>query len=124
MDLWGTTLTNSSVVLHSDNNAVVDIINSNTSKDPYLISWWLLLLKISSLVQSTYQAFTIQQLTVQSTYQAFTIQQLTSCLIIDLPLLDTVPSDGQQELSNPSSSTAALKGLQIGKFPAHYLQIH
>ena len=37
MDLWGTTLTNSSVVLHSDNIAVVHIINSNTSKDPNLM---------------------------------------------------------------------------------------
>ena len=37
MDLWGTTLTNSSVVFHSDNIAVVHIINSNTSKDPNLM---------------------------------------------------------------------------------------
>ena len=46
---------------------------------------------------------------MQSTYQAFTIQQLTSCLVTDLPLPDTVPSDGQRELSGPSSSTTALK---------------
>ena len=37
MDLWGTTLTNTSVVFHSDSIAVVHIINSITFKDPNLM---------------------------------------------------------------------------------------
>lgn len=37
MEMWGATLSNSSIVFHSDNNAVVHIINSNTSKDPNLM---------------------------------------------------------------------------------------
>ena len=37
MDLWGTTLTNSALLFHPDNIAVVHIINSNTSKDANLM---------------------------------------------------------------------------------------
>lgn len=37
MEMWGATLSNSSIVFHSDNSAVVHIINKNTSKDPNLM---------------------------------------------------------------------------------------
>ena len=37
MELWGEELSNTSVVLHSDNCAVVHVINKNSSKDPNLM---------------------------------------------------------------------------------------
>jgi hypothetical protein len=38
LDLWCHRLTNSTVVLHSDNSAVVHVINNNTSKDSHLMT--------------------------------------------------------------------------------------
>lgn len=37
LEMWSSTLKNSTIVLHSDNLAVVQIINKNTSKDPKLM---------------------------------------------------------------------------------------
>lgn len=37
MEIWGESLSNTTVVLHSDNSAVVHVINKNSSKDPHLM---------------------------------------------------------------------------------------
>jgi hypothetical protein len=37
LELWSPTFRNSTVILHSDNLAVVHVINKNTSKDPHLM---------------------------------------------------------------------------------------
>lgn len=37
MEIWGESLSNTAVVLHSDNSAVVHVINKNSSKDPHLM---------------------------------------------------------------------------------------
>lgn len=37
LEMWSSTLKNSTIVLHSDNLVVVQIINKNTSKDPKLM---------------------------------------------------------------------------------------
>lgn len=37
MEIWGEGLSNTSVVLHSDNSVVVHVINTNSSKDPHLM---------------------------------------------------------------------------------------
>lgn len=54
--LWkcgGATLSNSSIVFHSDNSAVVHIINRNTSKDPNLMKLMRRLM-VASLLQNNH----------------------------------------------------------------------
>lgn len=74
MEMWGATLSNSSIVFHSDNSAVVHIINRNTSKDPNLMkligaSWWLPSCIIFILMQNTYLVFITLQLTFSLVYR-------------------------------------------------------
>ena len=39
-ELWGSCLANTTIVKHSDNAAVVHVINKTTQKTPHLCIWW------------------------------------------------------------------------------------
>ena len=63
LEMWSSTLRNSTIVLHSDNLAVVQVINKNTSKDSNLMRLMRCLMILSLTFHIHFSAEHIQGIT-------------------------------------------------------------